>query len=68
MELLRWEPQGSRFALLTAGMAGAAGPAGTAGAAGTAGGRNVSFYSVYRQKNGEKVNETCLLCGRWQCV
>ena len=62
MELLRWEPQGSRFALLTAGMAGAAGTAGTAG------GRNVSFYSVYRQKNGEKVNETCLLCGRWQCV
>lgn len=59
MELLRWEPQGSRFALLTAG---------TAGTAGAAGGRNVSFYSVYRQKNGEKVNETCLLCGRWQCV
>lgn len=56
MELLRWEPQGSRFALLTA------------GTAGTAGVRNVSFYSVYRQKNGEKVNETCLLCGRWQCV
>lgn len=49
MELLRWEPQGSRFALLTTGAAGV---------------RNVSFYSVYRQKNGEKVNETSLLCGR----
>lgn len=50
MELLRWEPQGSRFALLTQAAGGA---------------RNVSFYSVFRQKGGEKVSETCLLCGRW---
>lgn len=47
MEQLRWEPQGTRFALLTAAASGA---------------RNVSFYSVYRQKGGERVNETCLLC------
>lgn len=47
VEQLRWEPQGTRFALLTAAASGA---------------RNVSFYSVYRQKGGERVNETCLLC------
>ncbi|OAO12382.1 eukaryotic translation initiation factor 3 subunit B [Blastocystis sp. ATCC 50177/Nand II] len=46
VEQLRWEPQGTRFALLTAAASGA---------------RNVSFYSVYRQKGGERVNETCLL-------
>lgn len=44
--VLAWEPQGSRFALLTS----------------KEGVRNVHFYGVFSEKNGATVNETSLLC------
>lgn len=47
--MLRWEPTGYRFALLTQDKSN---------------GRNIHFYSTTQQKGGETVNETGLLCRR----
>ena len=46
--MLRWEPTGYRFALLTRDKNNV---------------RNISFYGTTQQKGHETVNETGLLCG-----